>query len=302
MINIGSSLGGGESQVPVDLSGKVDKDFQPVSAETASSIVKPSSVVFSVAPPATSEGIFFGTFGQTVWTSPFNLVAGGHTCGAMGWSVLNSTASIQMAIGVEGRIDLMQAGTMNLAKPLLGLLSNSSGNVIDARGVGSEIANGGGRTINTAYGFHAEVTLNGGTIDKYVAFAMPNLQGVIPGITQKRFIENLDTRAPIITKSPTVQQDYAYAGAVSGGGIIIPDNISDFTLLPNGTIASYTVSLPANPYDGQNVTVSTTQTITSITVSATSGAVYNAPTSLPAGTTFEYKFLGNGIDIWVRKR
>lgn len=282
--------------------GKLDKDFNPSSVVTASEIVKPASSVFTVNPPASSEGIFFANFGQTVWVSEEDLIAGGHTCGAMGWSVLNSAASLQMVLGVEGRIDLMQSGTINLAKPLLGLLVNGGGNVTDGRGVGSEINNGAGRTIDTAYGFHAEVTFNGGTIDKYVAFGMPNMQGVIAGITQKFFIENLDTAAPIITKSPTVQQDYGYAAPTTGAVFQIPNNISDFTFLPAGTLATLTVVLPPNPYDGQNVTFSTTQILTSLTVSAASGAVLNAPTTLPAGGTVEYKFIGNGIDIWVRKR
>jgi len=281
---------------------KLDKDFQPTSTETSAVIVKPASVVFSVVPTADSEGIFFANFGQTVWNSAEDLTVGGHTCGVMGWAAHNSPSTLQMVLGVEGRIDNLKSGAINLAKPLLGLLVNTNGTVVDGRGVGSEVQNGAGQSIGTAYGYHAEVTANAGTIGKYVAFAMPNMQGVVGSITKKRFIENLDTAAPIITKSPTVQQDYGYVLVVDSGTLQIPDNISDFTLLAPGTSAVYSVVLPNNPYDGQNITVSTTNTITSLSVTATSGTVFNAPTTLLAGAAFEYKFLGQGVDIWVRKR
>lgn len=281
---------------------KVDKDYNPTSNHAGTDIVKPNSTVFVVNPTSASQGIFFANFGQTVWTSSQNLTGGGHTCGAMGWAVHNSTATQAMSLGIEGRIDTQAAGTITQAKAVLGLLSNNAGTMTNAKGVSSEIQNSTGRTITNGYGYYADVPANGGTISKYVAFGMPNMQGVIAGITSKYFIENLDTAAPILTKSPTLQQDYGYSAPTTGQTAQIPNNISDWTFLPAGTLAALTVSLPTAPQDGLTLTVSTTQTITALTVNATSGTVYNPPTTLSAGQTFEYKFIGNGINIWIRKR
>lgn len=281
---------------------KVDKDYNPTSNHTGTDIVKPNSTVFIVNPPAASQGIFFANFGQTVWTSPQNLTGGGHTCGVMGWSVHNSTSTQAMTLGVEGRIDTQAAGTITQAKAVLGLLSNNAGTMTNAKGVASEIQNSAGRTIVNGYGYYADVPVNGGTITKYVGFAMPNMQGVVPGITQKYFIENLDTAAPIVTKSPVLEQSYGYSAPTTGQTAQLPNNISDWTFLPAGTLASLTISLPTAPQDGLSITISTTREITALIVNAASGVVYNPPTTLTAGQTFEYKFLGNGMNIWIRKR
>ena len=71
---------------------------------------------------------------------------------------------------------------------------------------------------------------------------------------------------------------------------------------PVTTLATLTLALPTAPLDGQAITFSSTQAITAFTLVAASGTVYNAPAGLAAGATIEYKFLGWGINIWVRKR
>ena len=288
-----------DTQIALNL--KVDKDYNPTSNHAGTDIVKPNSTVFVVNPTSASQGIFFANFGQTVWTSSQNLTGGGHTCGVMGWSVHSSTSTQAMALGVEGRIDTQAAGTLTQAKAVLGLLSNNAGTMTNAKGVASEIQNSTGRTITNGYGYYADVPVNGGTITKYVGFAMPNMQGVIAGITAKYFLENLDTAAPLLTKSPVLEQSYGYSAPTTGQTAQLPNNISDWTFLPAGTLASLTVSLPTAPQDGLNITVSTTQTITALTVNAASGTVFNPPTTLTAGQTFEYKFIG-GVNIWIRKR
>lgn len=282
------------------LAGKVDKEFTPSSTSTSNAVVKPFSVALNVAPTAASQGIFFGNFSQAIWNSTFNLTGGGHICGAFGHGVLNATGTLEMALGVEGRIDTQAAGTITQAKGCLGLIVNQSGTITNAKGISSELNNGTGRTITNGYGYYAEVAANAGTIGKFVAYAMPNITA--SGITVKYFIENLDTAAPIITKSPTVQQDYGYAAATSGQTLQYPNNISDFTITPAATLAALTVALPTAPYDGQNITLSTTQAITALTLTAASGTIPNPVSTLTAGQTIEYKFLGQGVNLWVRKR
>lgn len=63
-------------------------------------------------------------------------------------------------------------------------------------------------------------------------------------------------------------------------------------LTPTGTLAAGTIALPVDgdAEDGQEVVVCTSQTITSLTVSATGLSVVGAPTTLAAGGSFLMKF------------
>lgn len=279
---------------------KVDKDYLPTSSHTGTDIVRPNSTSFEVNPVSNSQGIFFANFGQTVWTSPSNLTGGGHTCGAFGHSVLNSSATLQMALGVEGRIDTLAAGTITQAKAVIGLLVNQSGTMTNAKGFSSELSNSSGRTVSNGYGYYAEISSNTGTIGKYVGYAMP--ANTNTGVTQKYFLENLDPSAPSVIKAPIVQQDYGYSTPASGSTLNFPNNVSDFSVVPSGTLASLIVKLPTAPIDGQNITFSTTQAITALTLNSSAGSIMNAPTSLTAGQTIEFKWYGNGVNLWVRKR
>jgi len=71
-------------------------------------------------------------------------------------------------------------------------------------------------------------------------------------------------------------------------------------LNPAGVLATGTIKLPSNPYDGQPVQVSSTKTITSLTLSpAGSETVFNSPTTLVGGSGFSYFF--RSIDnAWYR--
>jgi hypothetical protein len=98
-----------------------------------------------------------------------------------------------------------------------------------------------------------------------------------------------------------VQNDYAYFTPLTGTTVQYPNATSDVILDPAGTLAALTVAFPTNPADGQNIVVSTSQTITTLTLTATVGTVLNAPATLVAGTAFEYKYLLTQ-NKWFRKR
>lgn len=63
-------------------------------------------------------------------------------------------------------------------------------------------------------------------------------------------------------------------------------------LTPTGTLATGTVALPVKgaATDGQEVLVCSSQTVTTLTVSATNLSVNGAPTTLVAGSSFLMKF------------
>lgn len=71
-------------------------------------------------------------------------------------------------------------------------------------------------------------------------------------------------------------------------------------LKPAGVLATGTVVLPSAPYNGQSVTVSTTNTVTALTLSPSgSETVKNAPTTLVAGAGFRY-FYNSSDTTWYR--
>jgi hypothetical protein len=105
---------------------------------------------------------------------------------------------------------------------------------------------------------------------------------------------------------PFLQRVTDYTGAsiqapVTGFAIQVADRDFVLTLSPAGTLSAGTITLPANPLDGQPFESSTTQIITSLTVSPSSGqTVYNAPTTLLAGSGFAY-YYSLAAKTWYRR-
>jgi hypothetical protein len=86
------------------------------------------------------------------------------------------------------------------------------------------------------------------------------------------------------------QRNYSRQALITGFNIALGNaQIENLFIDPAGTLATGTVTLPAAPSDAQRVRFSTTQTITTLTVSA-GGAqtVMNAPTTLAAGAGIGY--------------
>jgi hypothetical protein len=271
------------------------------SAETGSVVVSPWQNVLSIVPPSNTQGIFFGSMGQSVYAGTTSLVAGGHTVGAMGWTLNYGSGTHTMMIGSEGRLDQANIGqgvpTLTKGVGVLGLLNSTYGTITSAQGLASEISTGATATLTDAIGVKVSVTANGGAITKYVGFGMPEHTGFIAGITTKRFFECLDTQAPAVTKSPIVQQDYVVASPTTGQTVTI-GNFTTYTFIaPGGALAALTIALPSAPIDGQEVVVLTTQKITSVTITA-GVSILNPPTTLPAGATFAFKYV-QGSAIWA---
>lgn len=73
---------------------------------------------------------------------------------------------------------------------------------------------------------------------------------------------------------------------LTGDTYTIPDQVTQEILKPAGTIAALTLKMPANPYDGQQVSLSATQTVTTLTHQANTGqTLNNALTTIGAAST-----------------
>jgi hypothetical protein len=75
--------------------------------------------------------------------------------------------------------------------------------------------------------------------------------------------------------------------------ITVPNGVSRLLLTPAGTLATGTITLPANPVDGQEVCLYSTQTQTALTLSANTGqTISNAITAMTANTRYCYDYAG----------
>lgn len=91
----------------------------------------------------------------------------------------------------------------------------------------------------------------------------------------------VDTSANFITAKATCDQSYSYQTPATGFSITIGNNLTILILDPAGTLATGTITMPTTPVDGQIIRISSSQTITSLTVSPNAGqSIKNAPTTL----------------------
>jgi hypothetical protein len=267
--------------------------FTPSSTSTTTDLLSPVSSVFTVAPAANSQGIFFGTFGQAVWTSPYSLTGGGHLCGAMGWGVLNNTGTLAMLIGTEGRVDHGQAGVTTSAKAVLGLLNCATGTMTEAAGVRSETNVTSPGVITLGHGFLAEVPSMTGTLTDYAAFRMNALPSTI---TTKKTVHGQDFNAPIITLSLIASSSYTFTSPVTGGSFTMAAGYDTLHLLHTATIAAFTIVFPDAALfpDGGIFKVFFRNAITTITASIPNAAgSFTSLTTAAANTTRAFQLLKN---------
>lgn len=102
-----------------------------------------------------------------------------------------------------------------------------------------------------------------------------------------------DVAVSTIVRGTVSKPGYSRQVPTTGFSITIGANIDGLILEPAGALAGGTVTLPASPNDGQICSVSTTQSITTLTISPNAGqTMANAfSATLSAGGVKEYKFI-----------
>jgi hypothetical protein len=84
--------------------------------------------------------------------------------------------------------------------------------------------------------------------------------------------------------------------------VVIPNGASNYLITPAGTIAALTVTMPSAPYQEQTLSISSSQTIITLTLNGAAGqTISNAPTAITISTTgtYGYKFVYLGT-VWYR--
>lgn len=151
------------------------------------------------------------------------------------------------------------------------------------------------------------------------AQTVPGAAG-IPGIpvSARGPITQTDLTQVIPQGQPSAQSVYSLTAAIGGvdeytyqvpltAFSITPANGVAFLMLnPAGTLATGTLTMQAQPADGQRFSVFTSQTQTAITIAANTGQTMDAgvigiaqPTALTAKTTYTWRYVAS-LATWVR--
>lgn len=95
---------------------------------------------------------------------------------------------------------------------------------------------------------------------------------------------NTFTGGQSIHAGPEIDKSYTFNAPTSGSTVTMANTSQTAIIAPSGPLAALTITLPtcSTAYDGAIARFSTTAAITSVTVTATSGSVVGAPTTLAA--------------------
>lgn len=107
-------------------------------------------------------------------------------------------------------------------------------------------------------------------------------------------VDRIDTPGPIFDTGFTI------ATATDAGTTTLDGTKNLVILNPAGTIASHTVALPISPLSGQRISFTTTNTITTLTLTPGAGqTIVGAPSTITSSTPFALLY-SNSLTKWVR--
>lgn len=114
------------------------------------------------------------------------------------------------------------------------------------------------------------------------------------------------SQSVLLTMSKMNALPYQYAAPLTGTTVAVAPTTGSMVIDPAGTIAALTLTLPAATAltDGQQLAISSSQTVTALTITPGSGTtVSNSPTAITISTTatYGYKFVYNAtLAKWYR--
>ena len=93
-------------------------------------------------------------------------------------------------------------------------------------------------------------------------------------------------------------QAYDYQVLTTGFSYTFAAGTQVLVINPAGTLATGTITMPAAPSDGMTITVSSTQQITTLTMSGNGNSINNSVTLLPAKGSVTYVYRATGTTWW----
>lgn len=98
----------------------------------------------------------------------------------------------------------------------------------------------------------------------------------------------------------SIAHGYQRVIGTTGGSSTINDHVSSFILDPSGTIATYSITMPASPADGMELSVSSSQIVTALTMSANTGQTLDGALSTFAANGFSRFIYIQATTTWYR--
>ncbi len=106
--------------------------------------------------------------------------------------------------------------------------------------------------------------------------------------------------SPVALLGARAEQSYSYQTPSSGASLAVPNNCSLLQIAGSATLAALSVTLPAAPIDGQEVTIATLPAISALTLSANAGqTLAGAPASLAANSALRFVYFAAPA-LWAR--
>jgi hypothetical protein len=235
-----------------------------------------------VAAESNSTAINIAKTNKTRYTfDGVDITGSGHIVGGLDWIVHEANGTIASAYPHEAKLDISGGGTITVALLNEAQVASNDGN------------------ITTLIGHRAAVTGNTGTIGYFAGFYFPD-HAAVSGITTKRSFKSDDAAAHVEIKGMVISQALYAISPTSGSTETVPDGYSDYVMIPGGTLATLTLNMPANPIDGQELCVKTTQAITTLTHQGNGKTLLDALTTMAAGSYATYRYIGAST-TWYRK-
>lgn len=87
--------------------------------------------------------------------------------------------------------------------------------------------------------------------------------------------------------------------SVGSGTVVIVDTKQNVLLIQDAGALALTISLPANPFNGQTVSITTTAAIVALTMSTPVGVIVGSTTTLLSNQAIKYTYY-QPINKWIK--
>lgn len=224
--------------------------------------------------------------------SPFSILQAGAVTPIAGAvchiSTTNSTAFLVDSVGITPAMIFRRTNT-SLAAPSA-LLSGQSFSSLQGRGYDG-----------TAYSLNAGavviVTSENWSNAAHGSDMTFNL--VAPGTTTVVAVERTYGDGRNQHNGAYVDLSYSYQTPATGFAILIGDTVGRLLLNPAGALATGTITLPANPKDGQVCKIKSSLAVAALTLNPSAGQTIADPlTALVAGQMYEFTYVAS-VTKWV---
>lgn len=240
-------------------------------------------------------------------------------------ATLTGTVAASFLIGISGAARNVGTGLLGTARGAsFTARSNNTGGVTTATGVVAQVLSTASGFITTAEGMRIAqpvasvgspiTTSYGLRIDTQAGTGITTAWALaVAGTSDNSYIagklsvgkstapaQAIDVTGNVVTTG-VMTAGYQRITPATGFSQTISDNVAALVIKPAGLLATGTITMAANPLDGQVIIIETSQTITTLTHNPNSGQTLNgALTTLTANTSASWQWIATD-STWFRR-